>query len=68
MNVIVFPFNGRVALIVPAPEFSDQVDAVAEKDVPDGLPWRVMSRDELPPYERREDWRWTDSGPLGLAE
>lgn len=68
MQVIVFPHNDGVAVIVPAPELADQIEAVARKDVPEGAPWRIMAIDELPSYDTRDQWRWTESGPLAIAE
>lgn len=67
MQVIVFHMgNGKVALVIPAPEYADQIEAVAEKDVPEGKQWRIIDAAELPPRESRDRWRWTDSGPLSV--
>lgn len=64
---IIYPNeDGGVSVIVPAPEFADQILAVADKDVPEGKPWRIVSEDDLPPREFRDSWLWTDEGPLGV--
>jgi hypothetical protein len=69
MQVIIFPNNeGGVSVMSPALELADQIEAVAARDVPAGLPWRIVDNDDLPPYEVRSRWRWTDEGPLGVAE
>ena len=103
MQVIIFPNeNGGVSVITPTPEYADQVEAVARKDVPfqkewvstgkqwfssnapDGSEvmqemetgyfretvqvWRIIDHTELPSYDLRSQWRWTDEGPLGLQE
>jgi hypothetical protein len=69
MQVIIFPNdNGGVAVIIPAPEFSDQIDAIAAKDVPAGKLWRIVDAIDLPSREDRARWRWTESGPLGVSE
>lgn len=70
MQVIIYPndFGGGVAVVYPAPEFADQIEAIAQKDVPQGKPWRIVSADDLPPAEVRNRWRWTDSGPLAVAD
>jgi hypothetical protein len=68
MQVIIFPNeNGGVAVIVPAPEFADQIEAVAAKDVPAGKPWRIVDVDDLPPSESRNEWQWTSTGPLTVG-
>lgn len=69
MQVIIFPQdNGGVSVIYPAPEYADQINAVAAKDVPEGKPWRVIEDSELPSRDSRDRWRWTNSGPLEVAE
>lgn len=68
MQVIIFPNdNGGVAVIIPAPEFADQIEAIASKDVPAGKPWRIINDSELPSRDSRDRWLWTESGELGLA-
>lgn len=69
MQVIIFPQdNGSVSVIYPAPEFADQIEAVAAKDVPDGKPWRIIDAADLPSRDSRDNWRWTDSGTLEVSE
>ena len=69
MQVIIFPQeNGGVSVIYPAPEYADQIEAVAQKDVPVGKPWRIIDADDLPTQDLRARWRWTDAGPLDLAD
>ena len=68
MQVIIFPNdNGGVAVIIPAPEFADQIEAVAHKDVPSGKPFRIVDNSELPSRDVRDRWLWTESGPLDVA-
>lgn len=68
MKVIIFPQDdNRVSVVIPAPEFADQVDAVANKDVPEGKPWRIVDTDDLPSRDTRDCWRWTDAGLLDIA-
>lgn len=68
MQVIIFPNdNGGVSVIYPAPEFADQVDTVAAKDVPEGKPYRIIEAALLPSFEARARWRWTEAGPLAVA-
>jgi hypothetical protein len=68
MQVIIFPNDsGGVAVIYPAPEFADQIEAIAAKDVPAGKPWRIVDADDLPPSESRNSWQWTSTGPLTVG-
>ena len=69
MQVIIFPQDdNRVSVIIPAPEYAEQIEAVAAKDVPAGKPWRIVDADDLPSRDSRDNWRWTDSGPLEITE
>jgi hypothetical protein len=68
MQVIIFrQDDNKVAVIIPAPEFADQIEAVAHKDVPVGKPWRIVDDSELPSRDTRDRWLWTESGPLDVA-
>ena len=70
MQVIIFSQgeSNRVSVVTPAPEFSNQIEAIAVKDVPAGRPWRIVDAESLPPTESRDLWRWTASGPLAIAD
>lgn len=69
MQVIIYPnADGGISVITPAPQYADQIEAVAHKDVPDGTAFRIVQASDLPPYEDRARWLWTESGPLSLAE
>lgn len=69
MNVIIFPQDdNKVSLVIPVPEYADQIEAIAAKDVPSGKPWRIVDDSELPSREVRDLWRWTESGPLDVTE
>jgi hypothetical protein len=69
MKVIIFPQDdNKVSVIIPAPEFADQIEAVAAKDVPDGKPWRIVDDSELPSRDVRDSWRWTESGSISVLE
>lgn len=68
MQIIIFPNdNGGVSVIYPTPDFADQIEAVAAKDVPEGKAWRIMDESDLPDRESRDRWTWTETGPLGVA-
>jgi hypothetical protein len=68
MQVIIFPQDdNKVAVVIPAPEYADQIEAIAHKDVPEGKPWRLIDDTDLPSRDSRDRWRWTASGPLDIA-
>jgi hypothetical protein len=68
MQVIIFPQDdNKVSVVIPAPEFADQIEAVAHKDVPAGKPFRIVDNSELPSRDSRDRWLWTESGALGVA-
>ena len=68
MQVIIFSQdNGGVSVIIPAPEFANQIEAVAQKDVPAGKPFRIIDNSELPLRDSRDRWLWTETGPLDVA-
>lgn len=68
MQVIVFPNENGVSIMYPAPEFADQIEAVAKKDVPADTPYRIMDVNDLPNRDTRDLWYWTTEGPLGIKE
>lgn len=57
-----------ISVITPAPECGLTIEQIAQKDVPAGTTWRVVGAADLPPYDVRDQWRWTDSGPLTTAQ
>jgi hypothetical protein len=68
MKVIIFPQDdNKVSVVIPAPEYADQIEAVAQKDVPAGKPFRIIDYSELPSRASRDRWLWTQSGPLDVA-
>jgi hypothetical protein len=70
MKVIIYPqdTNNSVSVIIPAPEYADQVEAIAHKNVPEGKPWRIIEDSDLPPRAFRDQWQWTDSGPISIEQ
>ncbi len=60
--------DGGVSVVIPAPEYDDQIEAVAAKDVPTGAVWRIVDASDLPPRGTRDRWRWTDGGHLDVSE
>ena len=68
MQVIIYQQdNGLIAVVTPAPEFEDQIEAVANKDVPVGKTWRIVDDSMLPHRDAHDRWIWTEEGPISLA-
>ncbi len=68
MQIIIFPQDdNKVSAIYPAPDYANQIEAVAAKDVPEGKPWRIVDESELPDRESRNRWRWTETGTLTVV-
>lgn len=68
MQVIIYHNeSGGVSIVTPSPEFSNQIELVALKDVPNGRPWRIVDEADLPSRDFRDRWMWTDSGPLAVS-
>lgn len=52
--------NGVVAIVIPAPEFVEKygLDAIAQKDVPAGKPYKIIGVEEIPTDRTTRD-AWT---------
>lgn len=60
--------NNTVSFLIPVLDSGLTIQQIAEKDVPAGRPWRIVSATELPQLSSRNRWEWTESGPLNIAE
>ena len=45
---IIYPTPEGVAVIIPAPECGLSIEEIAAKDVPDGVPYEIVTADEIP--------------------
>lgn len=45
---IIYPTPEGIAVIIPAPECGLSIEEIAAKDVPDGVPYEIVSADEIP--------------------
>jgi hypothetical protein len=62
-KIITYPQeNGVVAIIIPTPEFleTNSIEDVAAKDVPEGLPFKIIDESEIP-----TDWAFRDAWEFG---
>ena len=58
-QVIIFKNDeGGVSVIHPTPEALEVygIDAIAQKDVPNGKPYKIIDSTELPSRESRNQW------------
>lgn len=60
MKIIYINENGSLAIIHPAPEALDMytIDDIAKKDVPTGLPYKIVDDSEVPTDRTFRD-AWT---------
>lgn len=59
---IIYPIPGGVAIVVPAPESGLTIEQIAEKDVPPGCPYQIVSADDIP-SDRSFRNAWTYEEP-----
>lgn len=45
---IIYPTPEGVAVIIPAPECGLTIEEIAAKDVPDGVPYEIVTTDDIP--------------------
>lgn len=61
---IIYPtLDGGVAVIIPSPAWlaENSIEALAEKDVPPGRPWRVVDAADIPTDRTfRAAWEYTE--------
>lgn len=57
---IIYPTeNGGVAVIVPAADCGLTVEEIAAKDVPEGLPFKIVDAADIPTDRTfRDAWEW----------
>ena len=49
MTRIIYPNNeGGVSVIVPSPNWNGSIEELASKDVPAGLPYKIIDASEIP--------------------
>jgi len=44
---IIYPLNGGVAIIVPAPQCELSIEEIAAKDVPTGVPYKIVDVEDI---------------------
>ena len=66
---IIYPTDeGGIAIIVPAPECPLSLEEICVKDVPTGVPYRIIDSSELPADgEFRNAWEADFTNPDGYG-
>lgn len=68
MNRIIYPDNGGVAVITPAPGCSLPITEIARKDVPAGVPFLIVDASTIPTDRTfRDAWEADFSEPDGYG-
>lgn len=67
MNRIIYPTeSGGISVIIPTGELS--IESVAQKDVPSGTPYVIVSSDDIPSDRTfRDAWEADFSNPHGYG-
>lgn len=61
--------DGGVAIIIPAPESGLTLEQIAKKDVPQGVPYKIITVDEVPTDRVfRDAWEANFDQPDGYGD
>jgi hypothetical protein len=53
--------NGGVAIIVPSPDCGLTIEEIAAKDVPKGVPFKIVETSDIPTDRTfRDAWEWQE--------
>jgi hypothetical protein len=56
---IIYPTNTGVAIVTPASNSPLTIEQIAEKDVPQGVPFKIVDETEIPPDRTfRDAWEY----------
>lgn len=67
MNRIIYPNKNTISIIVPCSGIN--IDFIAKKDVPKGVPYKIISIDDIPTDRTfRNSWQYDFSNPDGYGE
>jgi hypothetical protein len=71
MNVIIFPLNNKLSVIIPADNTSLSIGEIAIKDVPSGVPYKIIDSSLIPTDRTfRDAWEadFTDPDGYGIGQ
>lgn len=58
---IIYPTDGGVAVIIPAPDCGLSIEEIAEKDVPSGKPYKIVDVSDIPTDRTfRDAWEYQE--------
>jgi hypothetical protein len=60
---IIYKDNGEIMVIIPAPNCLKEhsIEEIAEKDVPEGYPYKIIDKSELPDHDFIAAWEIDDN-------
>lgn len=68
-QIIIYPNEGKLAVVFPNPACGLTIEQIAGKDVPQGIPYLIMSVDQLPEDQTLFDaWEADFSEPDGFGD
>jgi len=68
MKLAIFPNETTISVLVPAPNCELSLEEVCVKDVPTGVPYRIIDSSELPAdREFRNAWEADFTNPDGYG-
>lgn len=65
---IIYPNGTGISVITPNTSCGLSVEQIAVKDVPEGVPYKIISVDDLPDRATRDAWTADFSEPDGYGE
>lgn len=67
-HIIVYPNGEYLGLVIPAPECELSLEEIARKDVPKGLPYKIVAKADVPTdWSFRDAWETDFSNPDGYG-
>lgn len=67
MYRIIYPNNNTISIVVPSENMD--INYIAKKDVPSGIPYKIVSIDDIPSDRTfRNAWEADFSNPDGYGE
>ena len=68
MKLAIFPNDETISVLVPSPNCGLTLEQICAKDVPTGVPYRIIDSSELPAdKEFRDAWEADFSNPDGYG-
>ena len=68
MKLAIFPNETTISVVVPAPNCELSLEEICVKDVPTGVPYRIIDSSELPAdREFRDAWEADFTNPDGYG-